>query len=116
MKTICRLADYTQGPNISLYLFPDDKEVLVGSDRTTIGDPSNPEMYIMDCDSSNVVLHEGVTEPDDWFGWKYFYTADGGWTSNPAWIDPRLPLPTDSSEEPAPEPTDSGSSDSETPE
>jgi Tol biopolymer transport system component len=105
MKTICRLADYTQGPNISLYLFPDDKQVLIESDRTTIGDPSNPEMYIMDCDSSNVVLHEGVTEPDDWFGWKYFYTADGGWTSNPAWIDPRLPLP-----------TDSGSSDSETPE
>tara|TARA_Y100000004_G_scaffold169666_1_gene204118 strand:+ start:1281 stop:1598 length:318 start_codon:yes stop_codon:yes gene_type:complete len=105
MKTICRLADYTQAPNISLYLFPDDKQVLIESDKTTIGDPSNPDMYVMDCDSSNVVLHEGVAEPDDWFGWKYFYTTDGGWVLNTAWIDPRLPLP-----------TDTGSSDSGTPE
>ena len=115
MKTICRLADYEQGPHISLYLFADDKQVLVGSDRVTIGDPSNPDLYIMDCDSSNVVVHEGVTEPDDWFGWKYFYTADGGWVLNEDWIDPRLPLPTNSSEEPTPEPSPEPS-DSETPE
>ena len=114
MKTICRLADYTAGPHISLYLLADDKQVLIGSDKTTIGDPSNPDMYIMDCDSSNVVLHEDVTEPDDWYGWKYFYTTDGGWVLNPDWVDPRTPA--EPSPEPSPEPSDSGSSDSETPE
>lgn len=122
MKTICRLAGYEQGPNISLYLFADDKQVLIESDKTTIGDPSDPEMYIMDCNSSNVLLHEGVTEPDDWFGWKYFYTPYGGWVLNPDWVDPRIPASTDlsdSSEEPTPEPTPeptSEPSDSETPE
>ncbi len=93
MKTICRLPDFTDGPNVSLYLFEDSKQVLIESDKTVIGDPSKPDVIIMDCNSSNVVLHEGVTDPDDWCGWKYFYTTDDGWVLNPNWVDPNLPVP-----------------------
>ncbi len=88
MKTICRLADF-QTPNVSLYLFEDAKPVSVETDRTVVGDPANPDLIIMDCNTSNCVLEEGVTDPGDWFGWKYTYTANGGWTLNPTWVDPR---------------------------
>jgi len=88
MKTICRLGDFSV-PNCSLYLFDDAKQISVEADRTIIGDPANPDLYIMDCNTSNAVLHEGVSEPDDWYGWKYTYTSDGGWALNPIWVDPR---------------------------
>lgn len=88
MKTICRLPDF-QVPNVSLYLFDDAKPVSVEADRTVIGDPANPDLIVMDCNTSNCVLHEGVTNPDDWFGWKYTYTNADGWVLNPGWVDPR---------------------------
>ena len=88
MKTICRLPDF-QVPNVSIYLFADDKPVSIEADRTVIGDPANPDLIIMDCNTSNCVLEEGVTNPDDWFGWKYTYTDADGWVLNPGWVDPR---------------------------
>lgn len=87
MKTICRLSDF-QVPNVSLYLFPDTKAVSVEPDKTIIGDPQNPELYIMDCTTSNCVLKEGVTDPGDWAGWKYTYTDTDGWVLNPDWVEP----------------------------
>lgn len=81
MKTITR-----NDNNISLYLFADDKALDVQSDKTIVGDPE--ELIIGDCNSSNVTVHENVTEPDDWFGWKYFYDGTT-WTLNPDWVDPR---------------------------
>ena len=94
MKTICRLGDF-QVPNLSIYLYADDKQILIESDKTTIGDPSNPDLYIMDCTTANCVLNEGVTEPTDWFGWKYTFTDAGGWVLNPDWVDPRVELETE---------------------
>jgi len=88
MKTICRLAD-SDTPNISLYLFEDNKPVSVEADRTVVGDPANPDMIIMDCSSHCCVLKEGVTDPGDWYGWKYTYTDGAGWELNPTWVDPR---------------------------
>jgi hypothetical protein len=80
MKTI------TRNNNISLYLFADDKALDVQSDKIVVGDPE--ELIIGDCNSSNVTVHENVTEPDDWFGWKYFYDGTT-WTLNSDWVDPR---------------------------
>lgn len=81
MKTITR-----KSTNVSLYLFNDDVVVDVKSNEIVIGNP--PEFIIGDCDSSNAVLFENVSNPEDWQGWKYLYTESGGWVLNPDWIDP----------------------------
>jgi hypothetical protein len=81
MKTITRNED-----NISIWMFADDKALDVQSDKIIVGDPE--ELIIGDCNSSNVTVHENVTEPDDWFGWKYFYDGTT-WTLNSDWVDPR---------------------------
>jgi hypothetical protein len=85
MKTIVR-----NGTNVSLYLFEDSQFVDIAADKTTIGNP--PILYVDDCDSSNVTLFEGVTEPENWTGWKYFYTAADGWVLNPDYVPP-TPIP-----------------------
>ena len=82
MKTIVR-----NKTNVSLYLFADDKVVDVQETQTVIGNP--PELIIADCNTSNATLFEGVTDPGDWAGWKYLYTADGGWVLNPDWTPPK---------------------------
>lgn len=87
MKTICRLADF-EVPNVSLYLISDTTAVNIQDDMTIVGDPAAPELYIMDCNTSNCVLHEGVSDPGDWTGWKYTYTTSGGWELNPDWNPP----------------------------
>ena len=82
MKTITRNED-----NISIWMFADDKALDVQSDKIIVGNPE--ELIIGDCNSSNVTVHENVTEPDDWYGWKYFYDGTT-WTLNSDWVDPRL--------------------------
>lgn len=82
MKTICRLADFYL-PDVSLYLFEDSISVSIGDTKTVIGDPSDIDLIIADCDTSNCVLRENVTDPGEWDGWKYTYTPDGGWVLNP---------------------------------
>lgn len=89
MKTICRLPDYST-PNVSIYLFTDDKLVTIYSDRTVVGNLSSPDLIIMDCNSSNCILHENVSNPDQWQGWKYLYTTADGWSLNPDWVDPSV--------------------------
>lgn len=71
--------------NISLYVFDDDEVITVEADRIAIGDPE--ELIIADCNSSNTTVHTGVTAPDDWSGWKYFFDGTD-WTQNPDWVDP----------------------------
>ena len=83
MKTIVR-----NGSNVSLYLFDDSIPVVIGADKTTVGDPAT--LYIDDCNSSNATLFEGVTAPAEWTGWKYLYTAAGGWVINPDWTPPEV--------------------------
>ena len=82
MKTLVR-----NGTNVSLYLFPDTEVVNVQADKTVVGNPER--LIISDCNSSNVTLFEGVTNPDHWTGWKYLYTAAGGWELNPNWTPPQ---------------------------
>jgi len=71
--------------NLSLYLFEDDKPLLIEADKITVGDPA--EFIIGDCRSEDTVLHEGVTGPEDWTGGKYFYDGTD-FTLNPNWTDP----------------------------
>ena len=86
MKTITENAT-----KLSKYLFDDSKAVSMGSDKITIGDPSDPDFYIGDLNSGNATLTENVTDaPSDWMGCKYTYDpgADPKWVANPDWEDP----------------------------
>ena len=76
MKTIVRKSD-----NVSLYLYPDDKEITLESNRVVIGPTDNPELYIADCNSSNVDLHTGVDDKADFWGQKYKHDGSS-WSVN----------------------------------
>jgi hypothetical protein len=70
----------------SLYLFPDDDEVVIAENNVTIGAP--PKLVISDCNLSNSVVFENITPPEDWYGRKYLF--DGvTWAENPSFVDPR---------------------------
>tara|TARA_R100000329_G_scaffold26074_1_gene24500 strand:- start:70 stop:336 length:267 start_codon:yes stop_codon:yes gene_type:complete len=76
---------------LSKYLFEDSKAVDMGSDKITVGDPSSPDFYIADLNSSNATLTESVTDaPENWSGNRYTYdpSADPKWVANPDWVDP----------------------------
>ena len=83
MKTIiCEM-------NCSKYLFADDKQLNITADHIEVGDPANLDFIIGDLNANNSTLIEGVTEPDDWYGFKYNYVNDA-WELCPDWVDPRL--------------------------
>ena len=90
MKTIIE-----NGTNCSKYLFADDKQVNITATHIEVGDPANLDFIIGDLNSGNATLVEDVTEPVDedgnslWFGCKYFCAADGTWTEDTNWVDPR---------------------------
>lgn len=73
--------------NLSLYLFDGVEFVGITTDEITVGNP--PKFIIGDCNSTNAVLHEGVTGPVDWVGGKYFYSGTD-WTLNPSWAEPEI--------------------------
>ena len=85
MKTIVDNAT-----NTSRYLLADDKPVNVTSQNIEVGDPANLDYIVGDLNSGNATVIENVTEPDDWFGCKYFCAADGTWTEDTNWVDPRV--------------------------
>lgn len=58
---------------VVIYLFADDTVIDVQSDKTVIGDPET--LIISDCNSSNVTVVTGVTDPGDYWGWKYKHTS-----------------------------------------
>ena len=70
---------------ISLYLFADDVALDVNDERIVVGDPV--KFIIGDCNATNVDIHENVSDPGAWCGWKYFYDGQA-WTLNPEWVDP----------------------------
>tara|TARA_B100000900_G_scaffold352689_1_gene320476 strand:+ start:341 stop:586 length:246 start_codon:yes stop_codon:yes gene_type:complete len=69
---------------VSLYIFEDSETVDVQNNKVIIGDPE--KLIIADCNSANVTLVEGVTNPSEWIGHKYLY--DGEWKSNPDYVAP----------------------------
>ena len=58
---------------VVIYLFADDTVINVQSDKTVIGDPET--LIISDCNSSNVTVVTSVTDPGDYWGWKYKHTS-----------------------------------------
>ena len=76
MKTITRNSD-----DISIYYFPDDKTITLQADQIVIGDLESPELYISDCNSSNVTIHTGVDAKSDWWGHKYKHDGSS-WSDN----------------------------------
>jgi phosphatidylethanolamine-binding protein (PEBP) family uncharacterized protein len=82
MKTII-----SNETNVSLYIFADDVVVDIAADKTNLGNPVNT--HILDCNSSNVTLYEGVTPPDEWKSHKYLFDGTN-WTANPNY-NPRTP-------------------------
>lgn len=78
MKTIVEIA--TQQ---SKYLLSDDAVVLVTSVQIDI-----PNAVVGDLNSTNAVVYENVTPPEDWIGCKYLFDGTD-WTLNPNWVDPR---------------------------
>jgi hypothetical protein len=90
MKTILFLEP--DSDPCSKYLFEDNELISVEDNFITVGDPEGYHFKILDGNSSNTVIVEGVTAPDDWFGCKYNY-VNGVWELCPDWIDPREPAP-----------------------
>lgn len=79
MKTLININTKT-----SLYLFEDSETVDIQSDKVVIGNPAT--LIIDDLDSSNATLIEGIPEPSDWVGHKYFYNS--GWETNTNYVSP----------------------------
>lgn len=67
---------------LSKYLFEDNVAITV-TDKIIF----TPIFNIADMNSTNSILVENVTPPEDWAGCKYFYN-EGAWTLNPNWVDP----------------------------
>lgn len=87
MKTICRNTPGAAEDNVSLYLFSDETLVTIEADKTIIGDLENPECIILDCNTSNVFFYENVSDPGDYFGWKYTYTPETDWVLYEGWAE-----------------------------
>ena len=67
----------------SKYIWEDSEIIIVTETQTNA-----TNLFIMDLNSTNAVLVENVTPPEDWRGCKYLY--DGAWTLNPKWVDPSV--------------------------
>tara|TARA_B100001540_G_scaffold312717_1_gene334334 strand:- start:421 stop:879 length:459 start_codon:yes stop_codon:yes gene_type:complete len=83
MKTLV-----SKDTNISLYLWADSVTVNIGSESTVVGDPSNPDFIIADCNTSNATLHSSVDNKSDWYGWKYKHDGSA-WSTNADWVGRR---------------------------
>jgi len=75
--------------NLSIYLFDDNKEVVVTNESITVGNPI--EFVVSDCNDTNTTMYENIIAPVDWVGGKYFFDGTD-WTLNPDWVDPSLPV------------------------
>ena len=76
----------------SKFIFEDEKMVSLEENYTQVGDLSDQEdrcFKILDLNSSNAVIVEDVTPPEDWYGCKYNYVNDA-WELCPDWVDPRI--------------------------
>ena len=79
--------------NIAIYLLTDNAVINMTAEQTTVND-NGQDIIISDVNSENALLIEGANNPpDEWFGYRYFYTSDNGWVENTNWVDPRVTEP-----------------------
>ena len=79
MQTITHNSD-----NVSVYTFSDDVTITASSENIT-----TPDFIIGDMNSSNSIIHTGVTAPEGWQGGKH--TFDGtSWGNVADWVDPKV--------------------------
>ena len=83
MKTIIK-----NDTNVSHFLFPQSEVVILSADRIEVGNPVR--FTIGDLNSLNATLVQNVTEPENYYGTKYTYTATEGWVAVKDWVDPRV--------------------------
>ena len=81
MKTIV-----DNGNNQSIYLLEDDEELNVTATKIEIGAPV--KQIVSDYNSTNTIVHENVTPPDDWTGRKYIFDGTD-WSLNEDYGEPR---------------------------
>jgi hypothetical protein len=83
MKTIVRNED-----GISIYLLDADTEIEMLENQIIVGSPI--KFIIADYNSESARVHENVTAPDDWRGWKYIFDGKK-WSENPDYVPPDAP-------------------------
>ena len=85
MKTILNAA------NISQHIFSDETEITLQDSQIDVGPSDFLELIILDLNSTNAVVVENVTPPDDWASNKYDYT-DSAWVLRPIITPPEEPV------------------------
>ena len=68
------------GDNVSAYIYEDGDTITATAEKITC-----PDQIILDLNSSNSAIRTGVTPPEDWVGWKYFFDGTT-WTANSNWV------------------------------
>jgi hypothetical protein len=81
MQTIT-INSSASGDNISAYIYEDGDTITATVEKITC-----PNQIILDLNSSNSAIHTGVTPPEDWAAWKYFFDGTT-WTVNELWEEP----------------------------
>lgn len=86
--------EITERKHIALYLFQDEDQVTITDTKVEVVLANGQEKHISDCNSTNTLFFENVDEPpQEWFGYRYFYTTENGWVENDKWVDPRTVEP-----------------------
>ena len=76
--------------NLVVYMYEDDVQINLNDDYTTIDYNGEQVLRILDINTETAYLTQNVDAPEgEWFGEKYFYTPEDGYTLNEYWVDPR---------------------------
>jgi|TARA_R100001463_G_scaffold95984_2_gene150516 hypothetical protein len=67
--------------NISIYLYEDSKTITMSEENTKIFDGDTLERIILDVNSNNATLHQGVDAKSNYWGYKYKYNGSS-WSDN----------------------------------
>ncbi len=78
--------------DVAIYCYPDDYTISVGTEKTTIANAEGELILtIDDVNSSNSHLYSVDDTPDTFYGHKWRYTEDDGWSDQlDTWVDPAL--------------------------
>jgi len=76
--------------DLVVYMYEDNVEINIGDVFTIINVDGKDILRILDINTSTAYIRKNVEAPEgEWFGEKYFYTPEDGYTLNEYWVDPR---------------------------